>query len=206
MIYDSFIASIDAVDNGISQYDTTAQPRYRITTDLSSRINSFRPDWNESDHDLDDRFQAAMNCAGQEFVGAVTRYAKSWLPARNVVIEALNNRFQIDNSGQIVLLERTAPWKDHLETVESELNITPPILFCVFQDSADSSWRIQAVPMHAGSFELRKPLPAAWRGLREADLSKASGVDGCVFVHMNGFIGGNRTREGALQMARIALL
>jgi len=41
----------------------------------------------------------------------------------------------------------------------------------------------------------------AWRGLREEEVSKASGIDGCIFVHANGFIGGNKTREGALQMA-----
>ncbi|KAI3763995.1 hypothetical protein L2E82_13995 [Cichorium intybus] len=41
-------------------------------------------------------------------------------------------------------------------------------------------------------------LPAQWRGLRDDDLSKESGISGCVFVHMSGFIGGNVTYDGAL--------
>lgn len=49
------------------------------------------------------------------------------------------------------------------------------------------------------------PLPAAWRGLRDDDLSKESGIPGGVFVHISGFIGGNLTREGAIAMARKAL-
>lgn len=51
----------------------------------------------------------------------------------------------------------------------------------------------------------RLPLPEAWRGLRDEALSELAGIPGCVFVHASGFIGGNRTREGALEMARRAL-
>ena len=36
-------------------------------------------------------------------------------------------------------------------------------------------------------------------------MSKVSGIDGCVFVHTVRFIGGNKTREGALKMADKAL-
>ncbi len=35
--------------------------------------------------------------------------------------------------------------------------------------------------------------------------SKESGIDGGVFVHISGFIGGNKTLEGALAMAKKAL-
>lgn len=47
----------------------------------------------------------------------------------------------------------------------------------------------------------RLSLKEEWRGLRDEELSKISGIPGCIFVHANGFIGGNKTREGALQMA-----
>lgn len=59
--------------------------------------------------------------------------------------------------------------------------------------------------MGAGSFENRRSLPAAWRGLRDEALSTASGIPDCVFVHTSGFIGGNKTLEGALEMARRSL-
>lgn len=51
----------------------------------------------------------------------------------------------------------------------------------------------------------RLPLPEAWRGLRDEALSELAGIPGCVFVHASGFIGGNQTREGALEMARRTL-
>lgn len=48
-------------------------------------------------------------------------------------------------------------------------------------------------------------MPKDWAGLRDAELTKVSGIEGCVFVHSGRFIGGNLTRDGALQMARKAL-
>ena len=47
----------------------------------------------------------------------------------------------------------------------------------------------------------RVPLLDQWRGLRDDELSRVAGIDGCVFVHSSGFIGGNATREGVLAMA-----
>jgi len=52
---------------------------------------------------------------------------------------------------------------------------------------------------------VRRSLPECWRGLRDDALSLKSGIDGTVFVHATGFIGGNRTYQGALQMAQRAL-
>ena len=64
---------------------------------------------------------------------------------------------------------------------------------------------MQAVAVAPDKFESRKPLPSPWRGLRDEELSKESGIPGCVFVHMSGFIGGNQTYDGALTMAKAAL-
>ena len=49
------------------------------------------------------------------------------------------------------------------------------------------------------------PLHTDWRGLRDTALSETSGIKGCVFVHISGFIGGNETYEGALQMGQKTL-
>jgi len=52
---------------------------------------------------------------------------------------------------------------------------------------------------------VRRSLPESWRGLRDDELSRKSGIDGCIFVHASGFIAGNRTYDGALLMAQRAL-
>lgn len=79
-----------------------------------------------------------------------------------------------------------------------------PSLYCV-QDTRAHTWRVQTVPVEPGSFQSRKPLPKAWMGLRDKELDAESGISGCVFVHASGFIGGNKTYEGTLEMAKQGL-
>ena len=73
------------------------------------------------------------------------------------------------------------------------------------QDTRAHAWRVQTVPVEPGSFQSRKPLPKAWMGIRDQELDKVSGIPGCIFVHASGFIGGNKTYEGTLEMARQGL-
>ena len=51
----------------------------------------------------------------------------------------------------------------------------------------------------------RLSLLEEWRGIRDDELSTLSGIPGCIFVHASGFIGGNQTCEGVLEMARRTL-
>lgn len=76
----------------------------------------------------------------------------------------------------------------------------------VLQDDRSENWRIQAVSVSPNKFESRKALPVSWRGLEREKLSEESSIQGCEFVHMSGFIGANRTYEGALAMARASLI
>ena len=67
----SFWQAIDAVDNGINQYDTDKPPRYVNNTNLSSRVKSLNLDWVDLDQSSDrenEAFQQAMTLAGSEFL------------------------------------------------------------------------------------------------------------------------------------------
>lgn len=88
--------------------------------------------------------------------------------------------------------------------MEAELDINPPIKYVLYTDQANK-WRIQCVPESLVSFSNRLSLPEDWRGLRDDVLTKKSGIEGCIFVHAGGFIGGNHTYEGALEMAKKSL-
>lgn len=74
--------------------------------------------------------------------------------------------------------------------------VDPLIKYVLYQDSS-SKWRIQAVPVSSSSFQSRLALPEQWRGLRDGVLSEKAGVEGCIFIHASGFIGGANTYEGA---------
>ena len=77
------------------------------------------------------------------------------------------------------------------------------IIYVIFAD--ESSWRVLAVGVKDENFKSRLALPEDWRALRDQELSDKCGIPGSVFVHSSGFIGGNKTKEGALEMASKAL-
>ncbi|RWW75494.1 hypothetical protein BHE74_00016487 [Ensete ventricosum] len=136
--------AIDAIDNGINQYDTDQPPKYVINTHLPSRVGCLNLEWVDSDHSSEKEtaaFKQAMMLAGGEFL----------------------------------------------------------------EDERSKNWRVHSVPVAPEMYESRRPLPQCWRGLLDDQLSEKSGIPGCLFVHISGFIGVNRTYEGALTMATTAL-
>jgi hypothetical protein len=60
---------------------------------------------------LQAQFAKASALVGNEFLARLDYYGKAWLPARNLVAEALQARFVVEPSGQIILFETYLPWK-----------------------------------------------------------------------------------------------
>lgn len=201
-IYGGFVEEVDAIDNGIDI--SAGELRYRISTNLSVRVGKLNPVWNEDGGKprRNALFREAMALTGREFREAVLRLATSWYPARSIVETAVTARTSLHASGEIMRLDRFCPWQDHLSDLETELKIEGLLKYVLFEDSG-GSWRVQAVS--AEGFASRKALPSTWRGVRDADLSGIAGIEGCIFCHASGFIGGNQTKDGAFKMATAAL-
>ncbi|XP_026286483.1 MYG1 exonuclease [Frankliniella occidentalis] len=200
-VYEKFVQEIDAIDNGVPICE--GEPKYRISTNLSARVGHLNPPWNAPPEDPKcmDRFEKAVALVGSEFIDRVQYASSSWWPARKYVLDAINDRFKVHESGQIMELKTFCPWKEHFFELAKELEIVPSSINFVLFNGTDGSWRVQGVPEDATSFVGKIFLHPDWRGLRSEELSKVSGVDGCIFAHASGFIGGNSTRDGALAMA-----
>ncbi|CAA7266461.1 unnamed protein product [Cyclocybe aegerita] len=229
-MYKEFIEAIDGIDNGVSQYPNDIKPKYRSRTDLSSRVGGLNPWWNQPTdaQSVDVRFEKASQLAGTEFLEKFDYYANAWLPARDLLISSVaTSKAQFDPTGKIILFEQFLPWKEHLFELEADdrIPVVEPnqAIYVVYPDETANNWRVQAVPVSSESFESRKALPEAWRGLRDDELSKASGIEGGIFIHASGFIGGgfflfdgmasctqrcatgNKTKQGALKIAQASL-
>jgi uncharacterized UPF0160 family protein len=202
---------LDANDNGISAYPNNITPLFKESpTSLPSRVAKKNPNWNENltDPEIDARFVQASDMAGAELSDFVQGLHNAWLPARSLVVDALEKRFDVNASGRVIAVERACPWKEHLMELEKERSLVDDksILYVLYPESSpDGNWRIQCVPVRPEGFENRKSLPETWRGFRDDELSRISGVDNCIFVHAGGFIGGNKSRQGVYDMARLAL-
>lgn len=234
-LYEDFVEAFDANDNGVSVYDPSALRAAGIDkkfldkgftiASVVNRYNHIRftvpaedrvqvddpPPTGEADQAEENaRFAKASRFVGEQFHGEIFDKVVSWLPARAIVQEAFAQRKQHDPQGRIIVIPWRAggvPWSDHLYALENEEGVEGQVLYALFPESgeSDSKWRIRAVSLEPGSFENRKSLPEAWRGVRDEKLSKLSGIPGCVFVHAGGFIGGNATFDGALEMAKKAV-
>jgi len=205
-LYGDMIEGVDAVDNGIEIADVM---RYREGTSLSSRVARLNPRWNEQNVDAADedaRFEDASAMTGGEFKEQLAAIVEGWLPARDLVEKALLQRQSVSPStAQVVCFESGGmPWKGHLYELERLHGVMPLIKFVLYEDGS-GMWRVQAVTVEGTAFTNRLSLPEAWRGLRDAALSAASGIVDCKFCHAGGFIGGHANREGALAMAHAAI-
>ena len=69
----------------------------------------------------------------------------------------------------------------------------------VFPDVFSGTWRVQVRGKSSS-------LPSSWGGLNGEALSKETGVADCIFCHRALFIAGNKTREGAIEMAKLSIL
>lgn len=199
---------------------------------LGALVGAFNPSWNtpvpsdpaEAQAAEDARFLEASAAIGGHFSRELSYTVRSWLPAREVVAAAFAARkgpqraaetgseTAVDERGRILVLARQAvPWKDHLYTLESEAEAAgatdDKVLYVVYPEKPvpGAAWRVQAVPVEKDSFESRRPLLEPWRGFRDEQLSEICGVPGAIFVHASGFIGGNKTFDGAIAMAKKAL-
>jgi uncharacterized UPF0160 family protein len=206
-VYDSLLQALDAIDTGVEPAD---EMLYRDGTGLSRRVGRLNPRWNEVDENgeepnTDERFEKASDLCGQDFIAVMTQVVESDIPARSVVEQSVHDRFKVDDSGEILAFtEGGLPWRGHLYELEKTHKLEKTVKFVLYTDQG-GMWRVQAVTVEGKAFENRLSLPEAWRGVRDQDLTKVAGIPGCKFCHAAGFIGGNETFEGALQMARVAL-
>jgi uncharacterized UPF0160 family protein len=194
-VYHNFICSVDAIDNGV---DIAAAPKYKVSTDLASRVSRKNPGWNESGSDENERFRAALDVATEEINAQIHAVVSSWLPARVLVEEAVHARLNFHPSGKVIRLKQFCPWVEHLQDIEDETDGLH-ILFCVFEDQG-GQFRVRAMPAARGSFENRLSLPENMRGLRDAELCEKAGISDLTFVHHSGFIGGTRTEAAAIAL------
>jgi len=190
-VYADLIAAIDAADNG--QAEGMAAPGIENFT-LSHAVSDFNPRWDEaqSPEDFMDRFMAAVEFATGAMLRAISR-AVGTAKAAGLVRDA------IQGDPEVVVLDRFMPWHEVL--VPNTTNTK----FVVFPNP-EGTWMVQAVPPSLGSFGQRQPLPEAWAGLRDAELANVTGVPDAVFCHPGRFIGGAKSKDGAMNLANQAVL
>lgn len=184
----SVVRRIDENDNGVarSQDDMFG---------LSTLVGDCNPGWDAPQ--CDEAMDAAFLQASTLVDGVLRRRIvalRGRLDAENRIVAA----HAASRDPRILELDWGMPWKS---AVFSHML---PVIYAVYPVS-NGNWMVDTMPPEPGSFEQRLPLPQAWAGLQGNALAEASGVPDAVFVHVRRFVGGARSREGALELARRAV-
>lgn len=189
----SLVQWVDANDNGQS-VAASKLPDHATAIGLGGLIAAFNPRWNDAQQPeaFDERFAEAVAFA-RGIIERELGSALALLEARALVREA------IDSSAdpRVIELDRKLPWR---EAVSED---APSALFVIYPRASD--WGLQAVPVTAGEFDNRLDLPAAWAGLADSELAAVTGVADAIFAHRARFFAAAGSREGVLELARLAL-
>ena len=186
-----FIQQIDADDNGVDVM--TSQVPIMTLCDI---IYTFIPTGAGED-EIEKGFFEAVEFAKKILYKITKKFVDSYENYRMIKNELEKQNVQ---QSHILALEKSVPWKDTV----LELDRNEDVLYVVYQD-VTGSWCTQTVPKEANSFAARKDLPKKWGGLNNDDLSKLTGIENCTFCHPALFICGNKTKEGAISMAKVAV-
>ena len=185
------IQGIDAGDNGtMPKADYPAQ-----AMSFSAVISGFNPNW-DSNEGPDEAFAKAVELAEVVFDNTLaSTIAKA--KAEQIVEEAIEKAEE-----HIMVLNQFVPWQEYIFSSTSPK--ADEIQFVVFPSNR-GGYNWQCVPDGLGSFGQRKSVPEEWKGLRDADIQKVTGIDTATFCHPAGFIGGAETFADAYALAKKAV-
>ncbi len=184
----SVIRRIDENDNGVGTTRDTS-------LGLSTLVADCNPGWDaqQTDAATDTAFLVAA-----DLIDGILRRRVTALRGRFDAETRIVAAHGASQDPRILELDRGMPWKGAV------FAHTLPVLYAVYPVS-NGNWMVDTMPPEPGSFEQRLPLPKTWAGLQGSALAEVSGVPDAVFVHVRRFVGGARSREGALELARRAL-
>ena len=196
-----------AIDADVVQYldlsDVGAAKNAPGGYGLSAVVSGFNPNWldeerlgygPEADAHRLTQFRRAMDVLVDVMANAVKYRVGAVLALEQV------RRSQRLAGGRLLYLENGAlPWTS---VVRKEM---PEVLFVVSHNLGERRYMLHTVPASPDSFAARADLPAAWAGLRDADLAAVTGVADAGFCHNGRFIAAAASYDGIMAMARLAL-
>ena len=173
MLHERLVAYVDDVDNG------RVEPRAHLP-DFTTHVGGY----NRGCHTLaefDARFEEAVAMALATVRGLALEHAE--LTEADAVVGAAMEA--AESVGSVFLeLPRYVRWKGPYFARGGATHLTEYAVL----PGMDGSWRVLGIPPEEGSFAQKRPLPEAWAGLVDEELSVVTGVPGSRFCHKNRFI------------------
>lgn len=186
-----FVLPIDLADNGALD-PLAAGALAKLTLPLL--LETLKPVFDDKEPDAGDRaFHDALSIA-RSFVEATLRQGAAKLRAESIVLQAI----AAAGDERVLELPTGMPFRPAIVKAGAD-----HLLFVVHPRETD--WCLTGIRRSSDGFALRADLPETWAGLTGLDLAAVCGVADATFCHNGRFIAAAKTREAALEMARIAV-
>lgn len=181
---------VDMGDNGISAYAPTYDDIHPYV--IQQFVMALVPTWKEGEIQ-DERFFEALGYM-RRLLDREIIYERDRLEGLHFVQEA----YERAEDKRVVVLDRPYPSADFLAEC-------PEPLFVVKPARQNSNWEVEAVRSDPHAFINRKDLPQTWAGKSGEELVRVTGVPDAVFCHLKRFVAVARSKEGAIELAKLAL-
>jgi uncharacterized UPF0160 family protein len=186
-----FVTEIDHGDNG---YVPPGGSAIDIATSVAFLVEDFVPSWNEPLLDVDMRFAEAVSVFSRHLERRIAKSA-SHAQAQKAVLAA----FLSADDPRVVAIPDYMPVGSVIRKHGFD-----EVLYLV-ERSRSGDWFVNCVRPEGEPFGQRKPLPAAWAGLRGAELAAVTGVEDAVFCHLQRFTAAAGSRDSAIRLAYLAV-
>ena len=170
---------------------------------LSAVIAGFNPNWLDEERlgygDAADDYRLAQFRRAMALLTDVLVNAVKYRIGALLALEQVRNAELLEGGRVLFLRNGALPWT---QVVRREM---PKVLFVVSHNLAEKQYMLHTVPANPDDFTARADLPAAWAGLRGADLAAVTGVPDATFCHNGRFIAAAKSFEGIRTMTEQAL-
>ncbi|KAG5859267.1 UPF0160-like protein [Encephalitozoon hellem] len=190
-VYAAYFMSADAIDNG---YEIFGEIVPRSLSHIVESFNALSFSSSEDD-EQNRRFLEAVRFVSKDLDNFMHTIVNGWIPNYKYL-----DKLIADSDGDILCVDKYC-FIDVIPEIEKKYK--KDIRFVL--NKRESSVTILAVPRERKHFRSKVPLKKEWRGLAGSKLEAISGIEGCNFVHASGFVGSNRTVEGAMEMCRVSI-
>jgi uncharacterized UPF0160 family protein len=185
------VAPLDASDNGVTLYDIKNPDAHPVQLidyiDAECILEKNKP---KEKQDFDKSFKKLLPFA-ERVINLYIEKGKSKVSAKKEIQKIFKKQIK----PEIFVSDKFIPY---------DFEEYPQVLFYVYKDLR-GGWSAKTIKLHASTYESRKSFPESWRGKRDSELEKVTGVPGAVFCHNSGFLVVAKTKEAVLELAHKAL-
>ena len=184
----SIIRGVDAHDHG----KDTQLPGVCLFSHVVSNFNPIHYD--ASIEELYNAFMQAVSFVHMQLSQSLERFRYNQSSRSEVQrVMGLNK--------DCLIFDHQVPWMDAFFELGGERH---PAAFIIMP--ASDGWKLRGIPPTSNDrMQVRVHLPAAWAGLMDKELEKASGIPGAIFCHKGRFISMWKTKEAAQEALKRVL-